>query len=146
MSCSLKYVAGYQIVIIIIIIVIVIIIIIVIVIIIIIIVIIIIITIIICLFYRNPQEWHDWVVKRGIPANEAVLYLGDINEDMYREPEKLQMIWDTLHATMAEPLYGELNYTSESLWNDVRINANPNGRPEWIDHVAYRWGKGIRMA
>ena len=87
------------------------------------------------------QEWQDFVVSRKIPADEAVLFMGDINENMYTNPDGLQKMWDDLHAKQADCVFGALNYSSESIWNDVRQAADPNGGPGWIDHIAYRYGR-----
>ena len=57
---------------------------------------------------------------------------------MYKHPDLLEEIFDDLHADMATPIFGDLNYTAESIYNDVRINADPNGKNDWIDHVAFR--------
>ena len=81
------------------------------------------------------------MVSLQIPADEAVLFMGDINENMYTNPDGLQKMWDDLHAKQADCVFGALNYSSESIWNDVRQAANPNGRAGWIDHIAYRYGK-----
>ncbi len=86
--------------------------------------------------YGQAKEWSDFMTSKNIPKDEPVIYAGDLNADVYREPDHFFSIMDILQASLPE-LVGEVNGTIVPGYNDILNIRNKTGPAKWIDHVVY---------
>ena len=63
---------------------------------------------------------------------------GFVFTDLWAHPDRVMELFDILDAEMNKPLYGAVNYTSESTYNDVHPLVYPDEEDNWIDHLGYR--------
>ncbi|XP_070554661.1 uncharacterized protein [Ptychodera flava] len=83
----------------------------------------------------QAKEMHTLMKKQNIPVDEAVIYGGDLNTDMYTSPDQWDQVLQILEADMP-PIVGPLNITDDNQNNDL-IHPNDTSWSKWIDYVIY---------
>ncbi|WP_167536318.1 sphingomyelin phosphodiesterase [Streptomyces ficellus] len=78
-------------------------------------------------------EMTNFVDSLKIPANERVVYAGDMNIDRHRS--EYPALVSGLHAVA--PAYTGHPYTSDPQTNSVAKLRYPQARREWLDYVFY---------
>lgn len=86
--------------------------------------------------YRElqAQEMYDFMLDQNIPAEEAVIYGGDLNADRANRLDHSDDIISILHSTLPT-LTGDLQYTYDKVNNDV-FDPGETDR-KWLDYVLY---------
>ncbi|XP_070553299.1 uncharacterized protein [Ptychodera flava] len=83
----------------------------------------------------QAKEMHTLMKKQNIPVDEAVIYGGDLNTDMYTSPDQWDQVLQILEADMP-PIVGPLNITDDNQNNDL-IHPNDTSWSKWIDYVIH---------
>ncbi|XP_070553298.1 uncharacterized protein [Ptychodera flava] len=90
-------------------------------------------------------EMHNLMLRQNISKEDAVIYGGDLNNNMYTKPDLLDDMLEALEANMPE-IVGPINCTSDKCYNDLNYDGDdPVGCAEgrdwlpgsWIDYVLY---------
>ncbi|XP_070553297.1 uncharacterized protein [Ptychodera flava] len=84
----------------------------------------------------QAQEMFELMKEQNIPADEPVIYAGDLNTNLYGTHGRWGQMLEILQANMPE-IVGHLNYTSDKENNDVNRDPQPGDGGSWIDYVIY---------
>lgn len=82
----------------------------------------------------QAEEMYNFMLEQNIPADEAVIYAGDLNADKANRPEHAAEIISTLHSTLPT-ITGDLEFSYDKVVNDV-FDPGETTR-KWLDYVLF---------
>ena len=84
----------------------------------------------------QSKEWGDFIKNKHMPVTDGVVFGGDFNIDLYSNLDTLNEVLDTLGGAVPRKV-GVLNYTSDSVENDIKAIKSPTDGRKWLDYALY---------
>ncbi|XP_071963890.1 sphingomyelinase C-like [Antedon mediterranea] len=85
----------------------------------------------------QAKEMYMFKRRQSIPADEPVMYVGDLNCDWVDTQNHAEDVINTLHSSEPERI-GELNYTYDRSLNDVFPGTPIEDKTsQWLDYALY---------